>query len=247
MAHIRTLDTLEQGIDPRIEAMDFSKYDLLLLGGDLTEESSEEEKTLQYLDGIFDLGAPTTLWALGNHDNAQNALVSKYTERPITYTANHDGITFVVLYTQEEQDWICTISGEQLEMLQSVTDTISESSHLIVMTHKLVWIMDNPEMVQHQGNSRYDWSCNYRIHRNNWNTDILPRLREVQERGVQVICLAGDVGNNVRTFEEHTSDGIVYLASGIPVEEKFKAESRMLEFKHWPGEDSLTWVFVPVL
>ena len=246
LAHIRTTDTLNQGVDPRVEALDMRKYDMVLLGGDLTEESSKEKATLDYLDNLFDLDAPTTLWSLGNHDNAHNEWVEEYTGRPITYTSHHRGITFVVLYTQEEKDWICTITGDQLEMLQSVTDTISESSHLVVMTHKLVWIMDNPELAQHQGKDFYDWSCNYRIHENNWNIDILPRLQQVQNSGVQVICLGGDIGNNVRTFEEKTSDGIVYLASGVPVSQKFKPESRILEFYHNPADRTLSWAFVPL-
>jgi hypothetical protein len=244
LAHIRTLDTLQQGVDPRIEQLDLSPYGMILLGGDLTEESSKERSTLEYLDKLFHLRSTGTLWTLGNHDNANTNWVTDFTGRPITYTYHQDGITWVVLYTQEEKDWICTITGEQLEMLQSVTDTIQESSHLVVMTHKLVWIMDNPEMAEHQGVSFYDWSCNYRIHANNWNTDILPALREVQDRGVQVICLAGDIGNNVRTFEEQTEDGIVYLASGLPVNATQKPESQVLIFTHDWKLGTLDWEFV---
>ncbi|MCB0706633.1 MAG: metallophosphoesterase [Saprospiraceae bacterium] len=244
LSHTRTTDTLVQGVDPRVEALNLDDYDMLFLGGDMTEESSKEKATLEYLDKLFDLGAPTTLWALGNHDNAHNDWVSEFTGRPISYSYYQDGITYVVLYTQEEKDWICTITGPQLEMLKSVTDTISSSSHLIVLSHKLVWIMDNPELADHQGKSFYDWSCNYRIHENNWNSDILPRLRAVQDRGVQVICLGGDIGNNVRTFEEHTSDGIIYLASGIPVSQSLKPEAKILEFTHNPETRTLTWDFV---
>jgi hypothetical protein len=246
LAHVRTMDTVNQTVDPRLETLDYSPYELLLLGGDLTEESSKERSTLEYLDKIFDLGSPSTLWALGNHDNANNDWVMEFTRRPITFTQHHRGITYVVLYTQEEKDWMCTITGEQLEMLQQVCDTIAESSHLIVMTHKLVWIMDNPDFAQHQGKGAYDWSCNYRIHENNWNDDILPRLREVQNRGTQVIMLAGDIGNNVLQFEEHTSDGLVYLASGLPVDPAKAAQAKALVFRHDPETRTLNWSFVPV-
>lgn len=244
LAHVRTLDAVNQTVDPRLESMDFSPYELLLLGGDLTDESSKERSTLEYLDNIFDLGSPNTLWALGNHDNARNDWVSEFTGRPITYTHHHKGITYVVLYTQEEKDWICTITGEQLDMLQQVTDTIASSSHLVVMTHKLVWIMGNPDFAQHQGKAAYDWSCNYRIHENNWNDDILPRLREVQQRGVQVIMLAGDIGNNVLTFEEHTSDSLIYLASGLPADPSRAAQAKALLFEHKPETRKLSWKFV---
>ena len=61
LAHTRMWDTIVQRVDPRVESLDLSDYDLILLGGDLTEESSKEKETLVYLDSIFDLDAPSTL------------------------------------------------------------------------------------------------------------------------------------------------------------------------------------------
>ena len=240
LAHTRMWDTIVQRVDPRVEALDLSAYDMVLLGGDLTEESSKEKETLVYLDSIFDLDAPTTLWALGNHDNANLDWVEETTARPHFYTHHHKGITYVVLYTQENQDWICTITGKQLKMLQNVTDTITTSSHLVVMTHKLIWIFDHPELSKHQGKNAYDWSCNYKIHRNGWMTDILPRLQAVQNRGIQVIALAGDIGNNVDKFEERTMDDIYYLASGINPSNK---KAKYLKFNHNVETKKLDWKF----
>jgi hypothetical protein len=59
-----------------------------------------------------------------------------------------------------------------------------------------------------------------------------------------VICLAGDIGNNVRTFEEQTEDGIVYLASGLPVNATQKPESQVLIFTHDWKLGTLDWEFV---
>jgi len=240
VAHTRLFDTINQKIDPLLEELDYGTFSTILLGGDITEETSKKESTLQYVDSIFDLDSQQTLWALGNHDNENLEWVEKYTKRPYTYSYHRNGITYVVLYTQEDEDWKCHITGDQLNMIQNVCDTISESSHLIVMTHKLVWIMNNPELKQHQGQSYYDWSCNYRIHKTNWNDDILPRLRTVQNRGTKVICLAGDIGNNVKTFEEQTQDSIVYLASGI---QSGNEQSQVLIFEHNPKEKRLVWNF----
>ncbi len=240
VAHTRTWDTVEQKLDPRIEAIDYSQYDLVLLGGDLTEESSKERKTLNYLDSVFDLSSPNTLWALGNHDNANLDWVEATTGRKYYNHYHKDGITYVVLYTQEKEDWICTITGDQRRMLDQVIDTISDSSHLIIMTHKLIWIKDHPELAEHQGEKAYDWSCNYKIHRNDWMTGILPQLQKVQERGVQVIALAGDIGNNVDQFEERTKDSIYYLASGINCDNK---NSKYLTFTHNVDNRSLNWKF----
>lgn len=243
LAHIRTWDTINQSIDPRVEQMDLSNFDMILLGGDLTEESSKEKKTLDYLDAIFDLDSPNTLWALGNHDNENLNWVEEKTTRPYFFTHYSDGITYVVLYTQENIDWVCTITGDQLKMLENVTDTISESSHLVVMTHKLIWILNHPELSAHQGTSAYDWSCNYQIHENGWMDDILPRLQAVQNRGVQVIALAGDIGNNVSTFEEQTKDGIYYLASGSNPDKK---DAKFLKFEHDTLNKTLDWEFIEI-
>jgi len=244
LSHTRLLDTVNQKVDPRLEQIDFQAFDLLFLGGDMTEETSKSYSTLTYLDSLFDLKSPNTLWALGNHDNTNLANIRQATRRPITYTYYKNGITFVVLYTQEKEDWICTITGNQLEMLQNVTDTISESSHLVILSHKLIWLWKHPELKKHTGKGYYDWSCNYRIHETNWPKDILPRLRAVQKRGIQVICMAGDIGNNVREFEEHTKDGIYYLASGLCALEGKRNESEILLFEHDLDRRKLSWKFV---
>lgn len=243
VAHTRVFDTLTQVIDPRMEAIDYDAFDMVLLGGDLCEESSKRWDILEYLDGIFDLDSPNTLWALGNHDNARLDLVEKATKRPYFYSSHHEGITFVVLYTQEREDWICTITGKQLELLKNVTDTISESSHLVIMTHKLIWIRNHPDMTEHIGTNPYDWSCNYLIAKNDWYTEIVPMLKKVEARSIEVIALAGDIGNNVLEFEEHSSNGIDYLASGGNPEKK---GIKALHFKHNVETRKLTWDFVPV-
>jgi hypothetical protein len=82
LAHIRTLDTLQQGVDPRIEQLDLSQYEMILLGGDLTEESSKERSTLEYLDKLFHLRSTGTLWTLGNHDNANTNWVTGFYGSP---------------------------------------------------------------------------------------------------------------------------------------------------------------------
>ncbi len=246
LAHTRTLDTLRQNVDPRLEKMDFSPYELLLLGGDITEETSKKRSTMEYVDGIFRLGSPNTHWALGNHDNADTALIREFTHKPITYAFHKDGITWVVLYTQEEADWECFITGNQLAMLQAVADTISQSSHLVIMTHKAIWLRDNPELKAYASTGPYNWACNYAISQTNWPQDILPRLREVQKRGVQVICLAGDFGNNKQTFDVKTSDGIQYLGCGIPANDKKRPLGRALLFRHDPAKRKLDWEFIPI-
>lgn len=242
IAHTRIRDTINQKLDPRVEQIDFNKFDMVLLGGDLTEDTSEEFETLEYLDGILDLSNQNVLWSMGNHDNTNLDLVERITKRPIYYSNHKNGITYIVLNSHGELDWQCDISDPQLELINNVTDTISESSHLVVMTHKLLWLLGHPEMEEHVGKKGYfSWTCNYGVVPNNWNKEVLPKLRMVQKKGVQVICLAGDIGNAAKEFEEHTTDGLIYLASGInPVDKDVK----FLYFKHDPPE--LKWEFVEV-
>ena len=243
VAHTRMMDTVTQVVDPRIEQINYDQFDMVLLGGDLCEESSKRYDILEYLDGVFDLDAPTTLWALGNHDNARLDFVEKATGRPYIYSYHRNGITYIVLYTQEKEDWICTITGKQMDLIRSVTDTIQESSHLIVMTHKLIWLWNNPEFAEHVGTEKYNWSSNYKMYRNGWKHEILPLLRKVMDRGIQVIALAGDVGNYVNEFEERTSDGIYYLASGNNPDNK---KAKFLHFRHHVPTGMLSWQFEPL-
>ncbi len=246
LAHTRTLDSSTQDLDPRLKKINYDNYDLLLLGGDITEETSKDQSTLEYVNEIFNLASPNTHWALGNHDNTDTALVQKITHKPISYCFHRDGITWLVLYTQEREDWICTITGEQLSMLQNVTDSIQKSSHLILLMHKAIWLRDHPELKEFTGKGPYDWACNYSISETNWPQDVLPRLRKVQNRGIQVICLAGDFGNNKTTFEVRTSDGIQYLGCGIPSRDEKRPQGRALLFKHSPQTQKLSWAFLPI-
>ena len=234
IGHTRIFDTINQVVDPRVEKINFDKFDMTLLGGDICEESSKRYDILEYIDGLFDVKDPNTLWAIGNHDDANLDDVSKITGRPYAYTYNKNNITFVVLYS------VVPLKGDQIELLKSVTDTISNSSHLIVMTHNLLWLANHPEMAEHRGEKDYDWSCNYRASDRGWNYEVLPLLRKVMDKNIQVIALAGDIGNHKSVFEERTEDGIYYLASG---NNPTKKNSRFLHFKHHIPSGILTWEF----
>ena len=240
LSHTRIRDKVNQKIDPRAAQLDFGKFDLLLLGGDLTINSSKKMETLEYLDGIFHLGSPDVMWALGNHDDTNLEYVRKITRRPTSYAYHKNGITFLVLNTQNKIDWKCQLTGPQLKLVHSVTDTIKESSHLIVLTHNLLWLLGHPEMSRFTDmKNLYNGASNKAVWKSNWKEEVLPCLQRTVRKGVEVICLAGDIGNNVKSFEFHAADGITYLASGInPTDD----DVEFLLFKHQPPE--LNWEFV---
>ena len=66
-----------QTINKRLKNIDLSAFSLVLLGGDLTPEIAEDERSIAHVDSIFDFGSDNTLCALGNHDYSDLKLVKK--------------------------------------------------------------------------------------------------------------------------------------------------------------------------
>ena len=226
-------------MEPVAESLDYSKFDMLWLGGDLAHLTSADDVTMNRADSIFDIGNPNTLWALGNHDYTDLNKIQQYTNRPAYYTTQKNGITLVVL---DSQDSLSNIVGNQKTFLMGILDTIQESTHLILLHHKLVWMYDNPTLqpqIASVSNGPLG-SCFYCINPNNFNSDIYPELVNVKNRGVEVICLAGDLGFKVTEFAHTTPDGIHFLASGI---ENGNAGNKALLFSHDVANKSLSWEF----
>jgi hypothetical protein len=196
------------------------------------------------VDSIFNLGDTNTLWSLGNHDYADLDRIQEYTGRPVYYAYHRNGITFLVLDTQ---DSLSNITGRQKELFQNVADTISESSHLILLHHKLIWMFGDPYLqpqIPYISNAGLGEStCFSCIHENNFYRDIYPELLQTEDRGVEVICIAGDIGFRTNQFEYLTPEGIQFLASGI---EAGRSSNMALRFHHDPGMKELNWEFVPL-
>ena len=242
LGHIRTENPGEESVNPYLFDIDYSDFDMLLLGGDLTANSSLADSTLVYLDNLFDLDDANTHWILGNHDigNIDKALT--YTKRPEFYSFHKNDITFLVLNSQKESPGDCKIRQDQIDLIKSVTDTISESSHLVVLSHKLLWLAGHENLKKHVGKGKWDWACNYRLDHSNWNIDIRPMLEHVQKKtDVKVICIAGDIGNNARSFEEKSKSGIIYLASGLSLTDM--PSSKILILNHNITTGKLSWKF----
>lgn len=83
-------------------------------------------------------------------------------------------------------------------------------------------------------------NCSYCLGPNNFNQDIYPRLVELQQQGVQVLCIGGDIGNTVKKFEHITPEGIILLASGI---KSYDDDNRALLIHHDFEEQTLSWEF----
>ncbi len=226
-------------MDSIVETIDYSKFDMLWLGGDLALLSSEDDETMMHIDSIFDVGSENTLWALGNHDYTDLDRVQFFTKRPPYYSYFKDNITYVVLDTQ---DTISSILGLQKMFLDNIMDTIQESSHLIILTHKLVWMYGNADLepiIDSVSNGEFG-DCSYCVNPNNFNSEIYPSLLEVKQRGIQVVCIAGDIGMWTKYFEYENHDGIHFLASGISAN---TAGNKVLQFKYDITNKHLSWEF----
>lgn len=229
-------------MDDVVESTDFSRFDGILLGGDLASFTSADDATMDHIDGFFDLGANSTLWALGNHDYSDTSRVRSYTGRKPYYTWFDHGTTFVALDTQQDSS---RISGAQLDFFNSVIDTMSLSHTLVVMTHKLIWMSGNEELelqIDDVSNGPFG-TCGFCLNPNNFYTDVAPRLIEMKLLGIEVICLAGDVGNKIKQFEYTDASDIHYLACGMKAGD---ADNMVIRLFNWPELRAFHWKFVPL-
>jgi len=207
-------------IDQRLEAMDYSIYDQILLGGDICSETTQEISTLEYLDDIFNLNSDGTHWTWGNHDmrNGNTNYITNATNRPSFYSSYTDSVTFLVLNTTfgHSGTYDTTSVREQLQLITEVCDTIQQSTHLIVMTHHIVWERSDPNTNMFTISNGGGPGVLFDLAPNQKYDDIIyPMLTKVQERGVQVIHIAGDLGQKRSTYEYTTAEGIHLLGSGI--------------------------------
>lgn len=208
--HPRSDSRQVQTVLPSISKIDFSLYHMTLLGGDLTYYTSINRVSMDYLDSLFQLGSPNTLWTFGNHDLNNRSLIAEYTGRPSWYTCNRAGITFLVMDTEWDANGFVSsfISGNQLEMFRNVCDTLNHASWLILLHHRLLWMIGNPDFA-----TRIDsvGESTRQLDTTNFYQDIYPLLQQVKKKGIRVLCLGGDKSKiNIRYSPE---DSIYFLAS----------------------------------
>jgi len=239
ISHTRLDDN--SGINSVVSKADLKKYNLLLLGGDLANLSSVDKDIMDYLNTIFDLQNTTTLWALGNHDYSDLQLIEKYTLRKNYYAHYQFATTFLVLDTQLDSS---RISGDQLDFFKSVTDTLDHTKNVILLTHKLIWMYNHAELekqIETVSNGPMG-SCDYCLQPNNFYTAIYPELVRLQQKGIAVYCLAGDIGFQTKTFSFKTAEGVTFYANGI---NKNEAENYFLHITV-TDDEQLQFEFMPL-
>ena len=200
-------------MDSVVEKIEYKNFSVLMLGGDLADETSIDDATIDKIDSVFDFSSLNTLWSIGNHDDYSLTRVQSRTKRPTYYSYYKNGITYIVFNTQDSS---CSVVGDQRIFFESVIDTVSSSSHVIILMHKLIYLNDHSTLqtqIPQISNAPYG-VCTWCINENNFYDYVYPKLIGLEQKGIDVICIGGDIGKNSKSFEHETSDGIVFLASG---------------------------------
>jgi hypothetical protein len=250
-------------VDTRIEKLDRSQFDGFWLGGDICMDATREESILDYLDDLFDLSNENTHWAVGNHDvrNGNVQWITNRTKRPTFYTKTKNDITYFVMDTNlgfmKKFKDKCEEKHTQTELLRQVLDTIQHSSHLIILTHHVIWGgipgIKGCYEIANACAPFYSFRCDTTL---KFYPKIYKELTKVQKRGVQVIVVSGDGGQQSKGYHFISNDSMHFLMSGInnsldlkrapafyqDKDFNFNPDS-VLIFHHYPKKRELTWEF----
>ena len=239
IAHTYITDTFRQRMDPRVERLRLDSFDLVFLGGDITELTTIDTQTLYYVDSVFDLQNEKTHWAIGNHDNSNPDYIKKFTKKPLNYAFYKLGGVFIVLNSEEGGG---RITDNQLQLVNNVCDTLRESGYIVIVTHKLLWLYGDSVLspLDSLANGQIGGES-WEIHANRFQSDIVPKLESQIKTHKQVICIAGDIGINTNRFEFRSASGINYLASGLS--RKIDSADNVLILNKNNTADTLWWSF----
>ncbi len=210
-------------VDPRIEKIDFSAFDGIWLGGDICRETTANKATLDYLHELFDLKNPQTKWAIGNHDfrNGHFDYIIERTERDLFYTHTEDDICYIVMNSFTEHAAFvdsCDEKQKQVELFSLVLDTISQSAHLVILMHNLLWANVDPLLTDEANasiNAPGSWMDMLCDDHSKFQDIYYEPIKKVQERGVQVTIISGDGGQYDKAYQSELPNGIRFFISGI--------------------------------
>ena len=202
-------------VQREVERIDYSAFDLVLLGGDYTLNGTGSRQTVAYLDAIFDFASPATLAALGNHDTANKSYFTNVTGRPRFYAQTTNGITFVVLDTTDDSR---NILGAELQMLTDTVAALPANSQLVILHHHIVWLTDNAIHCEHYGDNTFIAASSSSLSGLNFYSAVYPLLLQARAKGCAVLCLAGDrTGSSTQEYyiDHTTAEGVRFIAAGL--------------------------------
>jgi len=142
----------------------------------------------------------------------------------------------------DTQDSLSNIIGKQKELFQSVTDTLDKTTHLVILHHKLIWLYGDSTLdssIPSNSNAGLG-DCFVCLNPNNFYSALYPKLVNLKQRGIEIVCIGGDIGTKTKEFEYQTPEGIYLLASGI---ESGESGNKALIFQHDLENQKLTWSY----
>lgn len=182
MGHPRD-DQPGERVQEGVLRVDYSQFDLLLLGGDYTWRGTGTRETVDYLDGIFDISSPTTLAAIGNHDSQHKNYFTDATGRDRFHAQKINDITFMVLDTTDDS---ARIRGAEMQMLKKTVDGLTDSTHLVLIHHHFIWLADYEPVAELIGSPKIAASS-ANLKGLNFQSEVYPLLLEAVAKGVEVI------------------------------------------------------------
>ena len=241
-------------VDERVEDLKMWKFDQVWLGGDVCSETTQNQITLNYQDALFDLGNPGNFWSLGNHDirNGNTQWIFEKTKRGSFYTSYLNGLTVSVINTNWNIGGAnCDSISEQFEMLNNVCDTIEHSSHFVLLAHQVIWgeidsLVEVKSYANADGSSQV-FSCNPN---EKFAKSFYPRLIELENQGIDVVIIAGDMGQTDFSYHTTTAEGVDFVASGFCSDTQWNSQfpthglkDQVAVFYHDTVMQTFTWEF----
>ncbi|MBN2779326.1 MAG: hypothetical protein JXR36_16970 [Bacteroidales bacterium] len=244
----------ENIIDSRLVELDKSVYDNIWLGGDICSETLMNPSTVEYLQEHLKIQEPHNYFCFGNHDRRNGNLDTfiSFTGKNSYYADNFNNITCIVLDTNLAPD-DCENLNNQYNIICNVTDTIQQSSHLILLFHWGLWggIPGLPSPATYCHSNLIYWNSNCDSTNNNFAQIIYPKLVEVKNRGVEVICIMGDMGATYKKIDFRSDDDIIFLGCGLEnIKHRWEEDQwwtyekdLILELDHNIDNGEITWTY----
>jgi hypothetical protein len=240
-------------LDLRVENLDYTPFQRIWLGGDISSEATLERGTMEYLDSVFDLSSPRVQYALGNHD-IRNGNIQYYREltgRNSYNVYSEHGVVSVCMNSQLNPTQ-CEDLNKQFQMIKNVCDTIQNSSHLFIMMHSCLFadVPNLPPAGTYAHTNYRNWNANCSSSTETFASAIYPMLEAVKEKGIIVYVMMGDTGTSSKQFHQASADSINFFASGIgnskytdPAILALQPLDRVLVFEHVLATQEMSWSF----
>ena len=266
LGHIYRWDDSNDRVDPRIAALRRDTFEQLWLLGDLLGRTDEKPENYHYLDSLFELTSPRTLWVEGNHD-VNTGRVKAHPLRPAPFSAHRlDGLHVWRLNTNlfvwpgsKQPPQVCAMAAAQLDSIQLWTTRLlrDRPAHLVVLHHQVVLTdvnFDGQPLNKVWNYYRPDLWVSCDTHQP-FSEALLPLFEQLQANGTQVTFVGGDIGQRTKTFDAVAPSGIRYLGTGInnsmnpeypPAYVSNLNPDSILLLQYFPSSNKLSFNFVPL-